>query len=369
MSQTAIQATLDAYYSDACGQWQTYLGYPNNPTPMDADLFRFLDLPLRNVGDPFKQNNCIHTCRFERELLEFLADLYHLERDRMHGYATSGGTEGNIFGLYLGRESLPGARLYCSAASHYSVFKAARLLGLPGCTIPVDASGEMDYDVLARELYLGRSRPAIIVANIGTTMTGAVDQVARIQAVAREVGQRRLHLHCDAALSGLLLPFLPSAPLFDFRLKIDSLAVSTHKLLGGPIPCGVVLYRAAEAQTLCGDIAYLAADDTTLLGSRDAFSVLVIWKKLQKLGLEGLRAQAERAMSLTAYAREALERIAWPVWANPNANTLVIASPGVEIERTWHLAHQNGQAHLVLMPCVTHEKIDAFVAALSARLP
>jgi histidine decarboxylase len=39
----------------------------------------------------------------------------------------AGGTEGNLCGLYIGRETLPDAVLYTSSASHYSVFKAAHM--------------------------------------------------------------------------------------------------------------------------------------------------------------------------------------------------------------------------------------------------
>jgi hypothetical protein len=39
----------------------------------------------------------------------------------------AGSTEGNLYGLYIGRENLPDAVLYASSASHYSVFKIAHM--------------------------------------------------------------------------------------------------------------------------------------------------------------------------------------------------------------------------------------------------
>ena len=44
-------------------------------------------------------------------------------------------------------------------------------------------SGELDYEDLGEALSKHRDRAAIVVANIGTTMTEAVDDVGRIKAV------------------------------------------------------------------------------------------------------------------------------------------------------------------------------------------
>ena len=162
----------------------------------------------------------------------------------------------------------------------------------------------------------------------------------------------------------LLLPFLERAPVFDFRLPIHSLAVSTHKFLGGPIPCGVVLHRGDHAMP-GANVSYIDTADTTLLGSRDGFSVLVIWKKLQQLGREGLARWARTCMDTTAYALERFAAVDWPAHANPFANTIVIKSPGRTLERRWHLAHQDGLAHLVIMPRVTRGHIDQFIAELT----
>lgn len=81
------------------------------------------------MGDPFEPANYhINSRSFEIGVLEFFSDLWELDRERMWGYISSGGTESNIQGILVGRENLPGARLFFSSDSHYSVFKAARLL-------------------------------------------------------------------------------------------------------------------------------------------------------------------------------------------------------------------------------------------------
>jgi histidine decarboxylase len=67
-------------------------------------------------------------------------------------------------------------------SENYSVPKACHLLGLPVIEVAATPTGEIDYGDLAAKAGQRRSRPGIVVANIGTTMTEAVDDVARVHA-------------------------------------------------------------------------------------------------------------------------------------------------------------------------------------------
>ena len=59
-------------------------------------------------------------------MINTFADMMHLSRDRAWGYVTSGGTEGNMYGLYMGREIFPDGVMYFSQDTHYSVVKIMR---------------------------------------------------------------------------------------------------------------------------------------------------------------------------------------------------------------------------------------------------
>ena len=84
---------------------------------------------LNNVGDPFHDSNFrSNTHEVEREVITRFADLMHLARDQAWGYVTSGGTEGNMYGLYMGRELFPDGVVYFSQDTHYSVRKLLRVL-------------------------------------------------------------------------------------------------------------------------------------------------------------------------------------------------------------------------------------------------
>jgi len=39
----------------------------------------------------------------------------------------------------------------------------------------------------------------------------------------------------------MILPFVPHPQPWDFRAGIDSISISGHKMIGAPLPCGVVL--------------------------------------------------------------------------------------------------------------------------------
>lgn len=68
-------------------------------------------------------------------------------------------------------------------------------------------SGEMDYSALKKRLMKNAGVPAIINANIGTTMTGAIDNVDKILQALNDAGYRKkdFYLHCDAALMGIVV--------------------------------------------------------------------------------------------------------------------------------------------------------------------
>ncbi|WP_338823151.1 MULTISPECIES: pyridoxal-dependent decarboxylase [Bradyrhizobium] len=102
-------------------------------------------------------------------------------------------------------------------------------------------NGEISYDHLAQEAARDRKRPAVVVANRGTTMKEGRDDTLKIRAVLRDVGIDAIYVHSDAALCGAYAALLSPRPAFDFADGADSITVSGHKCLGAPRPCGIVL--------------------------------------------------------------------------------------------------------------------------------
>lgn len=358
------QQKLNELYSLLLQKQKTYIGYPNSQLLNNESLSRFLDLTINNVGDPFRGNNGMNTFALETEVIEFMSSLMHLETENMWGYVTNGGTEGNTYGLYLAREAHPHGIVYFSGDAHYSIPKAVKLLGMRSSVIQSQPNGEMDYDHFEQTVKTLKHYPVIVNANIGTTMKGAIDNVPKILSILSKLKISNYYIHCDAALFGAMLPFMADAPSFDFRLPVNSVAVSGHKFLGSPIPCGIVLARKALVNGVKGTVEYIGSLDSTLSGSRDGFSVLVLWQTIKRYGREGIKDLVHRCMRTTEYALEKLRDADWPSWANPYSNIIVIRRPSDALIQKWQLATEGNISHLIIMPGVSEEMVNAFVADL-----
>ena len=197
----------------------------------------------------------------ETVALRWLCKLLGLN-SRFQGLFVSGGSVANLvalgaarqyaferLGIDPARDGMPDQhrwRLYASSEVHHCVLRAAGILGIGRrnvSQIPVDA--ELRIDLAALEAALDRDAaanlvPIAIVANAGTTNTGAVDPIAQVAAVAR---RRKIWLHVDGAygLFGRLDPRVAS--LFDGVEEADSVVVDPHKWLAAPAGSGVVFVR------------------------------------------------------------------------------------------------------------------------------
>src|SRR6266568_9490249 len=128
---------------------ETFIGYPINLAYDYTDLFDFFHFSINNVGDPFTDSLYkITTRELEREIIHFFSKLYKIPTEKSWGYVTTGGTEGNLYGLFLARELYPEGILYFSADSHYSIPKNARILNMRHVVVPSVENGEIDYRAL-----------------------------------------------------------------------------------------------------------------------------------------------------------------------------------------------------------------------------
>jgi histidine decarboxylase len=269
-----------------------HFGYPYNLMYNHEELYEFMKYSINNLGDPFVASNYgVHSRQFECAVIDFFADLWKMEKDTYWGYVTTCGTEGNLHGILLARECHPDGILYSSRETHYSVFKAARYYRMDAKAIPTLPMGEIDYDALATEISKNKDRPVIINVNIGTTVKGAVDNLDRILRILKNLGipRERFHIHCDGALFAMMMPFVDWAPEISFQKPIDSIAVSGHKMLGCPMPCGIALTRKEHVKKVEQRIDYLNSVDTTIMGSRNGQAALYLWYSLRKKGIAGIK--------------------------------------------------------------------------------
>lgn len=352
---------LDALYASMKAANDVSLGYPAAKDFDYSILDRFLSMPVNNIGDPFAEGTYrVSTREFEKEVVEFFADLFRAPKDDWWGYVTNGGTEGNLYGLYLARELMPNGMVYYSEQTHYSVAKNLHFLGMRHITIRSEASGEIDYDDLRETLKIHRDVPPIIFANIGTTMTEARDDTRRISEIMDDLAIRNRYIHSDAALSGGYAGFLDPRPRYDFEDGADSIAVSGHKFLGAPMPCGVVIAKKHNVARIARAIDYIGNLDTTISGSRNGITPLMLWYRLEELGIEGIRKRLAHSLELAGYLERRLREASIDAWRNPNAITVVFPRASDAVRAKWQLATAGSISHVIVLPNVTREQIDAF---------
>ncbi len=357
-----IRAHLDALKRDFEELAQRQVGYPCNQSFDYSDLTPFLEYTLNNVGDPFHDSNFrSNTHEIEREVIARFASLMHLEQEQAWGYVTSGGTEGNMYGIYMGRELFPDGVVYFSQDTHYSVLKILRVLNVRNIMIKSQENGEIDYEDLRETIRIHRDAPVIFMANIGSTMKGAVDDVQKVRGILDDLAVTNAYIHADAALSGMILPFVDEPQPYGFDAGFDSVSISGHKLIGCPLPCGVVLTKRDYVARIARSIEYVGVLDTTLPGSRNALTPLMLWYAFERLGMKGFRELVAEMLAVAEYAVERFSEFGVPAWRHKNSVTVVFPRPPAEVSRKWQIAPLGDIAHIITMPHVTREMVNEFV--------
>ena len=123
---------------------------------------------------------------------------------------TTSGTDGNNHGIYAGRKYLqlksPESPpiIYYSKEVHHSVKNLADVQNMKRCQIQAEPMGEMDINDFRR--HLNPSHPALIVIAIGTTFTGAIDDLKAVRQILKEKHKEQVYIHLDAALFWRLSP-------------------------------------------------------------------------------------------------------------------------------------------------------------------
>ncbi|MEX0619475.1 MAG: aminotransferase class V-fold PLP-dependent enzyme [Pseudohongiellaceae bacterium] len=273
--------------------------------------------------------------------LEWLAELLELA-PTMQGVYCSGGSIANIVAMGAARQaaferlgvdpardgiSSP-CRVFASAAAHRTIHRAAAVLGMGRASvvpIAVDASGRMRPDDLLRRLAGQADSEAVniaIVANAGSTDTGAIDPLEEIGLIAK---QHDIWFHVDGAygLPGILDPVCK--PLYKGMRHADSTSVDPHKWLGAPVGVGAtfvrdpdILQRAFTQET--ADYLEGSFSQDQARHSMDSFGIpyhnfglelsapsrgVIVWAIIREIGRKGL---AQRVIRHNAMARHIADR-------------------------------------------------------------
>jgi aromatic-L-amino-acid decarboxylase len=285
----------------------------------------------------------MHTAfNFLEELsLQWLAEMCGIKG--MQGVYSSGGSVANLVALGGARQfafekigqdpSADGvnmqASVYASEECHHTIQRSCGVLGLGRHAVKLIAcnnDGRMKPEALQRAISEDHATgrlPLAIVANAGTTNTGAIDPLQTLGEIAAE---NSIWFHVDGAygLPGILDEQV--SHLFKGLTLADSAIVDPHKWLGASVGIAAtfvrdrqILYRAftqEPADYLEGSVEHEDQSLSSIKHSLDDFGIpyfdfgvelsspcrgVVVWALIREIGVEGMRQRVKRHNAMARF--------------------------------------------------------------------
>jgi len=268
---------------------------------------------------------------------------------------------------------------YTKGHTHYSIPKIAEILRLNPRPLVANEDGSVNLQNFKKELIIHHGAhphsSIIVVTNIGTTITGAIDDVPGIKRMLDEApGKPTYTIHMDGALTGFVLPIIkPFGEIPDYfeHLGVNTLAVSAHKYPGLSQPCGILLARkpffekafekSERSVDYVGDIL-----DVTVTGSRSGLNVLMFYNALLTMKLDKnndtLTKMVAENLNTATYLRDELikiygkENVSYPYHFN-----VLFPKPSMAMARKYQLMITGGNATICVLTNITRELIDQFI--------
>jgi glutamate decarboxylase len=261
------------------------------------------------------------------------------------GLTFSGGSWSNITSLQIARSlKHPDTKLhgnqgkkfavYTSKHCHYSVEKAAQLLGMGSNSVfkvDVNDDGTMKYTDLNDTIEKSKEQgytPLYINATAGTTVFGSFDNFKEISKVAKT---HDIWFHIDGSWGGNVIFSSAHKHFLEGCELSDSLTVNPHKMLGVPTTCSFLLLpnvgNFQKAMSLSAPYLFHGrendeenfdlADGTMGCGRRaDSFKFYMAWKYY---GTKGFEQRVDHAYDIVWYFVDRIKQIAeFEVIHNPS---------------------------------------------------
>jgi glutamate/tyrosine decarboxylase-like PLP-dependent enzyme len=270
--------------------------------------------------------------QIELTVVDWLRKLCGLP-EQAGGLFTSGGSMANVMALAAARharldDDVSGAVAYCSDQTHTSVDRALRLLGFETRQLrrlPSDDQFRLDPEALRDAVATDRAegrRPFCVIANAGTTNTGAVDPLPALADVAAD---EALWLHVDGAYGAPAVVCERGQERLTGLNQADSLTMDPHKWLFQPFEIGGVLVRDERHLRRAFRMGAEYLEDA--MGEDDevnfsaygiqltrSFRALKLWMTLKVFGRTHVAAAVERGFELAEQAEQILRgRPEWTV--------------------------------------------------------
>jgi aromatic-L-amino-acid decarboxylase len=261
----------------------------------------------------------------ELVVLDWLREICGLPPEA-EGVLVTGGSVASLVALAaartarFGEHAPPGAVAYVSSEGHASIPRALRVLGIEHVRVLTAGAdcrlAAADVRAAIDEDRASGLSPFCVVANAGTTSTGAVDPLA-------ELADLGLWLHVDGAYGAPAVLTEPGRAALAGLERADSLVLDPHKWLFQPYEIGCVLVREPGLlertfslsgvylrDTLGGEVNFRDRSVQLTRGGR----ALKLWLSIRVFGLAAFRAAVARGIALAEHAEAMLRaRPGWEV--------------------------------------------------------
>ena len=271
---------------------------------------------------------------------------------------------------------------FAEKATHYSIPKISEILRLNIRTIQANADGSINLTNLKKELILHNGAhphsAIIIIANIGTTITGAIDDVPGIKKVLDQLKLKIPYtIHMDGALTGFVMPILKpfgDIPNYFDALGVNTLVFSAHKYPGLSQPCGIVLANKSFFEKAFEkserSIDYVGnIRDVTITGSRSGLNVLMFYNALHTLGLadntDKLKKMLDGNLETAKYLYKKLIDIYGPDKVSyPSHFNVIFPKPSMRLAKKYQLMLSENTATICVLSNISKDLIDTFLEDL-----
>ena len=248
------------------------------------------------------------------------------------GLFVSGGSVANMTALVAARhailsDNIEGAVVYFSDQTHSSVERALAVIGFATDQLrklPCNSECQLPADGLCAAIAADRAaglRPFCVIANAGTTNTGAVDPLKEIADIC---AAEKMWMHVDGAYGAAAVLCERGRELLVGLNRADSLSLDPHKWLFQSFECGCVLLRDVEllraAFRITPDylrdvhrhVAEVNFCDYGIQLTR-SFRALKVWLSFETFGLAAFRAAITRGFELAEIAERELRARGWEI--------------------------------------------------------
>jgi glutamate/tyrosine decarboxylase-like PLP-dependent enzyme len=327
------------------------------------------------------------TQNIEREVLNVIAvDIFKASPDTFDGYISPGGTEANIQAFWMYRNhfihtckaKLDEIVLLASEDTHYSIAKASNVLMIDWMKIPVNFNDRtISKEVLKNHILKAQQKGKkyfIVVANMGTTMFGSVDDINVLTDVLEE-NEITFKLHVDGAYGGFFYPFSNPESRMNFKNPhVSSITVDAHKMLQAPYGTGIFLCRKGLIENvLTKEAEYVEGMDLTLCGSRSGANAVAVWMILFTYGGNGWFEKISILQMRTNWFCKELDAMGISYFRNPHMNIVTLKAKYIptDVAERFDLVpqkhDQNNQWYKVIV--MEHVEIEHLTLLLEELKP